>query len=527
VLDLVLLTLTAVLVAVLVLWPKDGLSRELHPKLKPKLNPGSTMESNLELTLTQALKLALKNNPEIQVNRLELGIQESEIKKKRAEYIPALNLDSSYTRRKEDPDVSDLETSSQHYSAGISQKIPLGGVLSLSVDYGRFDRSSFFTEFTNYGLGPGFSIESFTDTKDVPSSDDYYTGFKLYYSHHLLKDGIAGPAFAPIKESLFNRDIQKSFLYHTRTTLIRMVKTAFYQTAFRQNETAVYKEILDINTQLLENLKSKQALGMIPEIDVMSARIKLNESQEQVLTAQAAFETSAQTLKTLLNTKDQIRVISDFKANNTLAPLQDLILLAMNNNKEIAQLNIRLKKEKLLLRVAKNQYLPQVDLYVSINKKGQGPSIGEANELEETEYNAGIIFVYPFYPLDPKENYRQAKLRLSQANVQLRQAELKITNQITTLYHQIQLAQKKIQVQARQLHILKERMTLALKAFRERLIDLNIVYDIQDDLISGEQKHLYYLFELQHLNSSLQAALGSSFGYLDINQYQSPAPLFK
>ncbi len=460
---------------------------------------------SLELTLAQAITLALENNPDIRMNRLELKIQQSEVKKRLAEYIPSLNLDSSYTHKKDDPDTSDLTTKNQHYTAGISQKIPLGGSLSLSVNYGRFDYSPFHTEFTSYRLGPGFSIESFTDTMDVASRDDYYMGISLFYSHHLLKDGIVGPAFAPVKESRFNRDIQKDFLSQSQINLIRMVETAFYQTALRQKEIDVYNGILDINTQLLANLKSKQNLGLTPEIDVMSAQIKVNEAGEQVLSSQAAFETSAQNLKTLLNIKDQIKVITRFQANEPLGQLDDLVLLAMDKNKELSFLRTSLKKEKLLLAVAKNQYLPQVDLYVNINKKGQGSSISTANDLEETEYNAGIIFIYPFYPLDPKENYLQAKSRFKKTKLQLRQAELKITNQITALYHQIQLAGKKIKVQTRQIKILKDRMALALKAFKERLIDLNIVYDIQDDLISGEQKYLYYLFDHQSLNASLNA----------------------
>ncbi|MBT6338148.1 MAG: TolC family protein [Desulfobacula sp.] len=465
----------------------------------------ASVSFSLELTLPEAVKLALENNPEIRLNRLELEIKQSEINKKLAEYIPALNLDSSYTYWEDDPDVSELETKNQHYQAGISQKVPLGGLLSLSVNYGRSDYSPFYTEVTNYRLGPGFSIESFPDTMGVASRDDHYTGINLFYSHHLLKDGIVGPAFAPVKESRFNRDIQKDFFIQSRINLIQRVEITFFETALRQKEIKVYQEILDINKQLLKNLKSKQRLGMIPEIDVMSAQIKVYEAKEKLFSSQASFQTSTQGLKMLLNTKEHIKVISGFKTNEPLRQLDDLIIFAMNKNKDLTQLKANLKKEKLLLAVAKNQYLPQVDLYVSINKKGQGSSIDKAKNLEETEYNAGIIFIYPLYPLDPKENYLQAKLKFRQAKVQLRQAELSITNQITTLYRQIQLVEKKIKVQTRQIKILKERMEISLKAFKERLIDLKIVYDIQDDLISGEQKYLYYLFEYQSLNSSLTA----------------------
>ncbi len=272
--------------------------------------------------------------------------------------------------------------------------------------------------------------------------------------------------------------------------------------------------MLEINTKLLENLKSKLGLGMIPEIDVLSAQIKVNESNEQLFSTMSTFEISLQTLKTLLNTTQEIKVISKFQTNDILEPLDDLIFLAKDKNKDLARLNTNLKKEQLLLAVAKNQYLPQVDLYVNINKKGHGTSFGRANNLDETEYKAGILFKYPFYPLDPKENYRQAKMRFKQANVQLRQAELRIINQITLLYRQIQWIEKKIRIQTQQIKILKERMVLALKAFKERLVDLQVVYDIQDDLISGEQKYLFYHFEYRKLVSSLAALTTDQAEYI-------------
>ncbi|WP_300464418.1 TolC family protein [Desulfobacula sp.] len=471
----------------------------------------------MELTLHEAVTLALKNNSDVRINTLELDIKKSEIKRKLAEYIPVLNLDTSTTNFEDDPDTSELKTKNQNYQARIIQKIPLGGELSLFVNYGRSDYSAYQTDVTNFRLGPDFSVESFSDTLAVASKDNYYTELNLFYRQHLLKDGILGPAFIPIKETGFNHDIQKERLNQSRIILIRLVETSFYQTTLRQREIKIYQEILEINKQLLKDIESKQKLGMIPEIDVMSARIKVNEAITQVISSKISFEHSVQKLKTLLNIEDRIKVIDQFSSShNFLGDLDKLLSLAMAMNKEVAQLKTSLKKEELLVAVAKNQYLPQVDLYVNINKKDQGTSFGNANDLEETEYKAGIVFTYPFYPTDPKEKYFQAKKTLDKIKIQLREAELRISNQVNMFYNQIQLVEKKISAQSRQIKILKDRMDLALKAFKERLIDLKIVYDIQDDRISGEQKYLYYLFEYQSLNSSLQELTGQKLSFYNL-----------
>ncbi len=469
---------------------------------------------SLELSLDEAIILALENNSEVRISRLELEIRNSEVKRQVAQYIPEFTLDSSYTYSEDDPDSSNLYTNNQDYQAVISQKLPLGGELTLSAKNGKSDYSSYQMESTSYRLDSGFSVEPYTQTSTAASRDNYNSEINVFYRQHLLKDGIIGPAFAPIKESRFNHAIQKDFVAQSRINLIKQVEISFNQTVLRQKEIKIYHQVFEINKQLLNDLILKQQLGMIPEIDIMSARIKLNEANEMFLSSRIAFEETVQTLKTLLNIEEQITVITQFKPDRSLNNLDDLILIALNNNKEILQLKTSLEKESLLVSVAKNRFLPQVDLYLNMIRKDQGDSFGKSSDLEEVEYRAGLAFTYPFYPKDPEENYLQAKKRLKKVKVGIKETEVRITNQVSMLYKQIQLIKEKISIQTEQVQILRERMDLALKAFQERLIDLKIVYDIQDDRIEGEQKYLFYLFEYQRLRSSLNELTGQSIEHL-------------
>lgn len=463
---------------------------------------------SLELTLNEAVKLALKNNTDVRINALELNIRESEIKRKKAEYIPTFHFDSSYKQTENDPDFPDLTIKNQNYQAGITQKIPLGGELSLSVNYGKFDYSSYQSGVTHYRLGPGFFIEPFTDTQIVASRDNYYTEINLFYTHRLLKDGIIGPAFAPIKESRISKEVQHYAVKESQMKLINMVEITFFETALRQKESKIYKEILDINENLLKNIQAKQQLGLAPEIDILSAQIEVNTAKEELLSSLSLLETSTQTLKTLLNTDLQINVVSTFKINKILPGLEDSISKAKNNNKEILKLKNTIEKQALTVSVAKNRYLPQVDIYAGLNKQDWGNSFGNDNDLRKTEYLAGFVFSYPLFNTDPIENYNQEEKRLEQTKLQLREAEIKITNQVNMLVRQLGLVKDKLKIQSRQVKILKERMELSLKAFQERLIDLKRLYDIQDDLVIGEQKFLYYLFEYQRMHSSLKELTG-------------------
>jgi len=442
---------------------------------------------SIELTLEQAVKTALENNSEVQLANLEFEIKDSEVKQQMASFIPLFNFNTSYTSSKDHSDNSHLNTENQNYQAGIVQKLPLGGELSLTANYGKSD----------YFVSSSDSID-----------DNYYTEINLHYKQSLLKDGIFGPVFAHVKESMFLREMQKEAVCHYKANLVNLVETAFYQTALHQRETDIYQDMLKINQKIFDDIKSKHRLGLIPEIDVMSAQIKLNETEERVLSSMFLLETSVKTLKIYLDIESDIKVINEFKNNNLEFDLQNLTAVAMESNRELAKLEKNLEKEKLLAAVAKNRCLPQVDLYASMNRKDHGSTFNSASDFEDTEYKTGIIFIYPFYPVDPEENYIKAQKKVQQLKIQLASARLKIKNEIKMLYCQIKLIEKKISVQKNQLEIHRERMDLALNAFKERLIDLNIVYDIQDERISGEQKYFYYLFERYRLYSSVKQLTG-------------------
>lgn len=464
---------------------------------------------SLELSLEDALRMAKAHNAGMRINDLALDISEAEIQKKKAAYIPVFYLDSSYNRETDDDaDTTGLTGTNHHFKAGVTQKVPLGGELSLSLNGGQYHYSDYDSEVTSYYLDSSFSVLSYTSTQTTDAETYHYSGMSLSYAHHLLKDGLWGPAFPDIKESLVDREIQA---FSNEASLMRLAKTveiAFFETDLRQKEAGMYEELVEMNETLLSDLQAKHQLGLIPEIDILSARIEVHAAKETLLSCRSLLEDSVNTLKTLLNTDAGIRVVSQYEVDDSLPETEILLARAKNRNREILGLRKNLAKQELAVSIAKNKLLPQVDIYASLSKQDWENDHDPEDDYKETEYSAGIFFSYPLDNKNPRENYIQEKRRFEQVSVRLREAEFDILNQVKLLVRQLELARDKLSVQSGQVKILKERMTLSLKAFHERLIDLKRFYDIQEDLIAGEKKYLYHLFQYQSISASLKELTG-------------------
>jgi outer membrane protein TolC len=463
----------------------------------------------LDVTLKQAIGLALKNNPSFRAEEVELSNRVSNVKEKKADYIPRFSLTPSYTLQEGQEENPDLTRENVDYEANITQKIPLGGEISLSYGYSLQSFSSYQSEITRYRLGPNFSIESYADLITVDPEDKHNMKIDLSYTHHLLKDGLVGPAFVPIKEARFDQLIQQEITAGSEIELISEVRTAFYKTVLYQTHVDVNLEHLDISQQILKLIRSRHQIGLSAEIDVMTAQIDMIHSRQELLSSLENLEKSRKELKTLLDIDDQIRAIGQLEMKRSPIGLEEVVTVALKHNRQLLRIEKEIEKQDLGIKVAKNNLLPQVDLFARLKRVGWGISFDQVKKQDYDEYQVGLIFSYPFYNRGLKENYHQRKGELKRLKLKRRGLEMEIKNLVTMLVRQLNLLDTRISLLSKQLEILKGRFDLALQAFEEGLITMKRVYDSRDDLILGEKRHIQVLYEYHRHLSTLQTLMGS------------------
>ena len=468
----------------------------------------------LELTVDESIRLALKNNFGLQIEGNELENRISQVTKEKAFYIPQLDLNASYRRKEYVPDLVADSQDDQEYTAAIIQELPLGGKVSLAYTRGKTSISSFESEITNFRFGPDFTIKPFREVTTIPGEDIHFSSAGLSYTQPLLKNGLAGPIFADIKDAKFDRDIQQLVLDDVQILLVNRVRTGFYQLVRYQRAADINKEILNISDDILNLIQKRFDLGRAPGLEVMLARIEKNRNQQAYLLSLQDIESAKSNLQNLLGVDVEVMAVDHLEKELAIPALNDAIAGALEHNKQILKTKQQIAKEKLAVDVARNQVLPQVDLFASYKLVGQGDSYGKANDLDGKEYQAGLLFTYPFYNIAFTENLQQSRRDMRNLKLSLKNLETQVINLSTQLVNELNLLQKRIDIYKEQLKVTKERLDLALKAFEQGLIIARFLYDARDDLFEAENVYLGVLLEHTQKLSELQALMGNGIaGY--------------
>ena len=127
---------------------------------------------------------------------------------------------------------------------------------------------------------------------------------------------------SPIKEARFDRLIQEQTLAGFQIGLINKVQAAFYENVMRQRNVRFSQEILEISQGILNLITSRYEIGLSAEIDVMTARIEMNRSRQELLSSITALEGSRKKLKDLLGIVDQISVTDQLEVEGVSIKLR-------------------------------------------------------------------------------------------------------------------------------------------------------------------------------------------------------------
>ncbi len=439
----------------------------------------------LEIDLNDALNLALKQNFDIQSKRIELTNKGSEIIKAKTEFIPRFELEYSYLRQEAQPKDTEFARETSEYKASLQQKFPLGGTLSLSYFSG---------------------MESISEiNSDIHlGDDDLYSDFTVLFTQPLLRGGLAAPFFADIRKAKLDFQIQENVLNEFHINLINQVKTAFYHVLKSQELIAIDKKALEISEKVLKITRSRSKLGISPQIDSMTAEIEKNKSKETLLVSHQALESAKKDLQNLLGIEDSIVAVNNLNEEMPVIELDDAIAISFEKNKKLIQIKAQLAKQQLDVQVAKNEVLPQLDLFASYGKiKTAFDSYGYNDE-----YRAGITISYPLYNKGLAENLRQNKRELKKLEIQYKMIETEIVNTLNMLIKQINRSDERIKILKMQIEIVNNQIEIVLKAFDDGLIGLSRVYDARNDFSQEERRYLDALLERSSKWFAVQTIMG-------------------
>lgn len=304
------------------------------------------------LTLQECLAIALKNNIALEIKVVQSERQEGLFKQAKEKFLPTLTFEFGKAKTNT-PSYSWIEAEgaisaeSRQLSGRLTQALWLGGSFTLNVDTSRYESNQRFQT-----INPRYEgAVTFTLTQP------------------LLRDMGNRISRKSIIIAGFNRGISANELKTALLDTVYRVEELYWNLVFAEHNLEAKTQALKLAEDLLKKNRKMAELGVIAEIEILSAEAEAASRRVEILEAEALLENSHDELVSMINlgmenggAEIKIRPGDAPRCEERTVDTKDALRQALANRPDYLNAGITLASKKLELGYAKNQLLPALNL---------------------------------------------------------------------------------------------------------------------------------------------------------------------
>ncbi|MEO6183165.1 MAG: TolC family protein [Verrucomicrobiota bacterium] len=374
------------------------------------------------LTLDEAIRLALQHNLDVQIERVAPQIAQFNLSGVYSAYDPTFSVRALRSFRSSPGGFNTAtglqsppnETYNESLQPGLSGALPTG----LTYDFGGDLRNrTSGTVDTTYRPTVGVDLAQ-------PLLKNFWidaTRQQIWVDRKTLKISELG-----VRQQIMN--------------VANLVEQAYYDLIFSIENVRVQEKALELADRLLSENKRRVEVGALAPLDEKQAQAQAAGSRADVLTARRDLAAQENVLKNLI-TDDyntwhdvDIRPVEKLIAVPEKFNLMESWQRGMTQRPDLLQSRVDIERRDIILRYARNQLFPQLDLIGSYGRNGLDRHWGGAleNIRDETnpQFSYGVLFSIPLSNRGPRNRYRANQAEKQQALLQLKKLEQNILVQI-------------------------------------------------------------------------------------------------
>lgn len=316
----------------------------------------------LALNLLDAVKMALEQNRDIEVERINVRQAEYDLFSARGITDVFVGFSSFYEHR----------------------TVPVGSLLAGGAN-GTLTTKTLNYDFTAQQLLPtgaqwlaGFTnSRGDTNSQFVSFNPQYNTVLNVQIRQPILRNFSIDDARRRIQITQRRLDLSDSQFRQKAIDIVARVQRSYWDLVFALRDVQIQRESVELAQNQLERNRRMVNEGTIAPIDLVSVEAELEKRNENVLTATETVTRAENALKQLM-----LGGIESSIWNQPLIPTEtpdlrgtnfaliDAVAAALANRPEFAQNNLQQEINKIEVKYFDNQTKPQVDLIASYTSTG-------------------------------------------------------------------------------------------------------------------------------------------------------------
>ncbi len=320
---------------------------------------GVNPSKRVMLTLRDVMLMALENNRDIEVERINVQMNEFDLRAAQGVYDPTLAATFYYDRRSI-PATSIFaadKTDNLIGTATFAQRTPWQG----SSFTGVFDNNRATTSNPFNDLNP-----------------QHTTNLNFTFTQPLFRNRTIDSPRRQIRISKKRLDISDSQFRQRAIEIIAQVQRAYWDLVFARRDQEIKRESVGLaSTQLDHNERLVEA-GTLAKSDIISARVELERRKDEAEAAVDAIQRAENALKALVTQagagefwqSELVPVEQPQIEPGASLTLEDALNLAVRNRPEMEQYRLRGELNKIDAEYLRDQTKPQVDFFVTYGTVG-------------------------------------------------------------------------------------------------------------------------------------------------------------
>jgi outer membrane protein len=337
--------------------PRSSTGDGRNPQSEARV--GVNPSKRVTLTMRDAMTMALENNRDIEIERLNAQMNGFDLRAAQGVYDPTLAATFYYDRRSI-PATSIFaadKTDNLIGTATFTQRMPWQGS-SLS---GVFDNNRATTSNPFNNLNP-----------------QYTTNLNFTFTQPLFRNRTIDSARRQIRISKKRLDISDSQFRQRAIEIIAQVQRAYWDLVFARRDQEIKRESVELAETQLEHNERLVDAGTLAKSDIISARVELERRKDEAEAAVDAIQRAENGLKALMAQagdgeiwqSEIVPVEQPQIEPGASLPLEDALRLAAQNRPEMEQYRLRGDLNKIDAEYLRNQTKPQIDFFVTYGAFG-------------------------------------------------------------------------------------------------------------------------------------------------------------
>ena len=497
---------------------------------------GQKEDQSLSLSLEDCILKTIKSNLGLAVEVITPEIADVSVSLASEKFMPTVSLNynkqdtksASYSFLDASETVATLQND---YTAQLSQLIPTGGSLSLSL----------------------YSYMTDTNRRATTINPRYGSTLRFNFSQPLLKDFGFKMNRREIIIAQNNRDISEMNYSRVLEDAIYKVNQAYWNLFYSLENLKVRRQSLKLAQELLEKNKAEIEAGTLPPIEILTAQADVATREADILEAEAMVKNNEDLLKTIINLPaefDNADALSIIPTDNPSVVRKDFSLenalsSAMEKRPELQAVRIDLGNKELNLSYARNQLFPDLRVQASYWSPGisgdqilyeggnaltgkiigkiPGPStdaMKDAFHFKYKNWSVGVVLSYPLNNLFSRAFYGQAKLNLEQAKVKLKDGEQQIFLEIKMAVRAVQTNYQRVEAYRAARELAQKKLEAEEEKFKVGLSTNYFILQYQRDLANAQITELKAVVDYNISLAYLSRVQGTSLEEQNINVSQ-------